>query len=336
VVRAANDPVSGGATVMRTAPQKATVVPVAVDIARPVQPKNRNLIPVVAAAAVLVIAVAAGAYLLLGRSSKTTASSGQPSPTATTVTSFALSDTGARGIAGFLSGTDVRLHWKAVAGASAYRLQVVAVAAGSAATFTSPALSRVLHTTSFPLHVDGAQFYAWRIQAKIHGAWGKYSPARRFRVARPVISAPFLSVPGNGSSYITSHIQLCWSVVSHAVNYRVFVNGRGVNVNNTCTTIAVHPGTYHWRVAARAMGARLYMGRFSRRFVFYVNRKPAPAAAPTATSAPVQNNPPAVQPTQAPVVLQPTQPAYVPPPAPQPTQPPANSTPPPVCQISCG
>jgi hypothetical protein len=334
---------ASGETAMRVPPQPASgYAASAAPMVQPVARKGGVPVALVAGGIVALVAViAVVAYFALHGSS-----SPKPAvitPPATPTIALSMTGSGSGGV--FASGSAVRLSWSPVSKAGIYTLQVATSATDPSDTIVFRHHKTVLiDKTSYALHVIGAQFYYWRVRAQVSGAWTNYTPSKHFGVARPAIGRPAPLSPRNGSATIATSVQLCWSPVKGALEYRLRVDGHSQIVHGGCSTLGVHPRAYHWSVAAEVKGVQVYTGSFSARATFFIHSKPKPKATSQPTATPqsaAPTTPPYVAPTTPPYVA-PTTPPYVAPTTPPyvaPTTPPyvaPTATPPAVCQISCG
>ena len=289
--------------------------------------KKRSVLPFAIGGAVALVAIVAGVIFALTRSSSVTTTTAVPSLIASGTTDVA-------------SGQNANFQWSQVPKATNYHLQVATwpTDPSDAVVFAHPLKTVTTPNTFYSMTVVGRQFYYWRVASEVDGKWSAYSQSQHFLVPKPSIKTPVLRLPKNGTSVIFKRMTLCWSSVKGALSYVLKVNGKSQTVHGTCTSLSVTPGTYHWSVAARFKGARVYTGSFSAKFSFTIRKQvvkkkvvkptPVPTTAP-ATSAPT--TPPATPvPTTPPV-----QPTPVPTTPPAPTSPPPTSAPAPTKGQTC-
>lgn len=306
--------------------------PEVVTVRKEEEPKRgMPLVPILGGlgAAVVILGGAGAFFLTRGSPSKPI------TPTAIPVANTVSLVTSGTGHAA--SGNTVKLAWAPVSNADIYRLQVATSATdpSDAVVFKKTKISKNVDSTSYHLKVIGAQYYYWRVRVKVNGKWNPFSKSQHFFVPQPAIGKPVPLRPTNGAKRAVKSMQLCWSGVNGAVGYMLRVDGRTQAVNSACAWVAVHAGSYSWRVAARERGVSVYTGAFSNAAHFTVTKHkkpvaPAPTAVRVQTAAPVQTVAPvptAVRvstpvpvatvyraPTPVPVAT------YVPAPAPQPTR----------------
>ncbi|MBV9282349.1 MAG: hypothetical protein JOZ41_19890 [Chloroflexi bacterium] len=250
------------------------------------QVRRRRLLPWLALAGAVVLVPVVPTAVLITRSESAPSAS---APTATAVpptptpVRLALSTGHA---SAFASGQTVTLRWTAVPGAR-YRLQIALLPADpSIAAVFRHARTILTSHTSYRLRVEGYRYYYWRVRARVRGRWHPYSRAQRFVVARPSIGRAGPRTPVNGTRTRAKAMRLCWSGVTGAAAYRLWVNGTARTVRATCTWLAVRPGAYRWAVAALVQAARLYSGPVSPAATFTILQPPTPTPRPTATPRP--------------------------------------------------
>jgi hypothetical protein len=182
------------------------------------------------------------------------------------------------------------LGWTRVPGADVYRLQIATRQSdpSDAVVFRHPALTELSLTNAYSLLVIGRQFYYWRVQAQVHGAWGRYVRSMHFLVAMPTVARPHLLSPGDGTSVTATRLRLCWTSVKGAAGYTLQVSGIPVRNPQTgrCARVFTPPGRYRWRVAALIRGVRVYTGPYSQTRQFTVRAQPTPTPRPTPTPMP--------------------------------------------------
>lgn len=181
-----------------------------------------------------------------------------PSPSALTTTGF-------RKAAGFVSGKRITMRWHPIRGAVLYHLQVAAIS-GAGSAFRHPLLSVLTEGTSHSVKLPGERRYMWRVQALVSGRWGPYARRAGFLVERPSTSAP-QPRPSAASPTQDDQVRLCWSPVPWAVAYRLRIQplpaAGDMTVHGTCQTVTENPGTYTWSVAGLVRGVQTYAGPFS-------------------------------------------------------------------------
>jgi hypothetical protein len=157
---------------------------------------------------------------------------------------------------------NLSVAWNAVAGASAYRMQLstapdfaTAIVDDSAITSTSRSIG--------PLSTSTA--YYWRVRAKNAGGAGTWSETWSFTTIAPAAGAPVPSSPSNSAVNQPLNPSLAWSQVSGATSYRVQVstdvNFAGATVDDSLVpsnskNVGPLSGgtTYYWRVNAQNSG----------------------------------------------------------------------------------
>ena len=162
-----------------------------------------------------------------------------------------------RGIAGKLEHVPLRFSWEPVADAYAYRAQVYADRTFDRLLLDASFVQPAARWSDLP---DGR--YVLRVRSvDALGLEGAATTVDFVLKARP--EAPFTTQPGEGAKVYGDGATFKWAASSAARSYRLQVSERPDfeelrldrnDLTGTEFTVALPPGSYHWRIATVAQG----------------------------------------------------------------------------------
>jgi hypothetical protein len=150
------------------------------------------------------------------------------------------------------------LTWSAVAGATAYAVQVSTVADFATQVVNQSNISTLSYAVTGLLN---ATTYYWRVNAANSGGTGTWTAPWSFVTIAASPSAPALNLPANAVANIPTNPVLTWSAVAGATAYTVqiatsaefttpIVNQSGITVPSYTAGNLLNNTTYYWRVSA--------------------------------------------------------------------------------------
>lgn len=158
----------------------------------------------------------------------------------------------------------VPLVWRAVSGATQYRVQVATTAGFTGGTIVKD--TTLADTTKTLTGLGYSTQYYWHVASQVASVWGDYSTAWSFTTALAPAGVPVQMVPSNNAIDQTTSLTIRWRAATAAATYHLQAGSdstfaSGVLVNDTTLTDTVksvsglgYNQKYFWRVRSRNAG----------------------------------------------------------------------------------